>query len=159
MLRRKLISNSLNFQQTTAAATKRINTRKTNAYQPTFSKTLDTRKSGGATAKEKRPVHVAEQHAGKEIELNLSIVSDEEFDCDNKSDGKLVHTNIDDELQLFPREDNTQRRQVYTRTRYVTGENNETDTTGRKSKRLPFAKQTERLGGVPYYTNDNKQPD
>ena len=35
------------------------------------------------------------------MDLNLSIVSDEEFDCNNKSDRKPVHTNIDDELQLL----------------------------------------------------------
>ena len=38
------------------------------------------------------------------MDLNLSIVSDEEFDCYNKSDGKPVHTNIDDELQLLPKD-------------------------------------------------------
>ena len=27
----------------------------------------------------------------------------------------------------------------------------------RKSKRLPFANHTEKLGGVPYYTNNNKK--
>ena len=27
----------------------------------------------------------------------------------------------------------------------------------RKSKRLPFAKQTEKLGGIPYQTNNNKK--
>ena len=27
----------------------------------------------------------------------------------------------------------------------------------RRSNRLPFAKQTEKLGGVPYYTNNNKK--
>ena len=37
-----------------------------------------------------------------EVDLNLSIVSDEEFDCYNISEGKLVHTNIGDELQLLP---------------------------------------------------------
>ena len=38
------------------------------------------------------------------MDLNLSIVSDEEFDCYNKSDGKPVQTNIDDELQLLPKD-------------------------------------------------------
>ena len=35
------------------------------------------------------------------MDLNLSIVSDEELDCYNKSEGKPVHTNIDDDLQLL----------------------------------------------------------
>ena len=40
------------------------------------------------------------------MELDLSIVSDEEFQCYNKSDGKPIHTNLDDELQLLPKETN-----------------------------------------------------
>ena len=44
------------------------------------------------------------KNAEKEGDLNLSIVSGEEFDSYNKSDGKPVHTNIDDELQLLPKE-------------------------------------------------------
>ena len=35
------------------------------------------------------------------MDLKLSIVSDEEFECYNKSQGKPIHTNIDDELQLL----------------------------------------------------------
>ena len=38
------------------------------------------------------------------MDLNLSIVSDEEFDCYNISDGKPVHTTFDDELQLLPKD-------------------------------------------------------
>ena len=35
--------------------------------------------------------------------MNLSIISDDDdFECYNKSDGKPVHINIDDELQLLP---------------------------------------------------------
>ena len=41
----------------------------------------------------------------KEAELNLSIVREEDFDCYNKSDGKPVHTKIEDEIQFLPRDD------------------------------------------------------
>ena len=37
--------------------------------------------------------------------MNLSITSDEEFDSYYKSDGKLVHTNLHDEVQPFLKED------------------------------------------------------
>ena len=40
----------------------------------------------------------------KGVDLNLSIVSDEDFDCYNKSEGKPDHANIDDQLQLLPKE-------------------------------------------------------
>ena len=43
----------------------------------------------------------------KEADLNLSMKSDEDdFDCYNKSEGKPIHTNVDDELQLLPKENN-----------------------------------------------------
>ena len=29
--------------------------------------------------------------------------------------------------------------------------------TVRKSKRIPYAKQTKKLSGIPYYTNNNKK--
>ena len=35
--------------------------------------------------------------------LNLSIISDDDFECYNKSEGKPVQTNIEDELQLLPK--------------------------------------------------------
>ena len=37
------------------------------------------------------------------VTLNLSIISDDDFDCYNKSKGKPVQTNIEDELQLLPK--------------------------------------------------------
>ena len=40
----------------------------------------------------------------RETDLNISIVSDEEFGCYNKPEGKPVQTNIDDELQLLPKD-------------------------------------------------------
>ena len=39
-------------------------------------------------------------------DLNLSIISDDEFDCCSKSEGKPVQTNIEDELQLLPKDNN-----------------------------------------------------
>ena len=84
--------------------------------------------------------------------MKLSIISDDDdFECYNKSEGKPVHTNIDDELQLLPKENNLTLEQ---------GTNIEKPKTLepiRKSKRLPFARQTEKLGGVPYQTNNNKK--
>ena len=68
-----------------------------------------------------------------------------------KSEEKPVHTNIDNELQLLPKENNLTPEQ---------GTNIEKPKTlepTRKSKRLPFAKQTEKLGGIPYQTNNNKK--
>ena len=39
--------------------------------------------------------------------MNLSIIpDDDDFECYNKSEGKPVHTNIDDELQLLTKENN-----------------------------------------------------
>ena len=38
------------------------------------------------------------------MDKNLSIVSDEEFDCYNKSDGKPVQRVIDDDFQLLPKD-------------------------------------------------------
>ena len=33
----------------------------------------------------------------------------------------------------------------------------ESHLTVRKSKRIPYAKQTEKLGGIPYYANNNEK--
>ena len=84
------------------------------------------------------------------MELDLSIVSDEEFQCYNKSDGKPIHTNLDDELQLLPKETNlTPETGIKT--------TNEQNLSVRKSKRIPYAKKNEKLGGIPYQTNNNKK--
>ena len=80
--------------------------------------------------------------------MNLSLISDDDdddddFECYNKSEGKPVHTNIDDELQLLPKENSLNPEQ---------GTNIEKPKTlepVRKSKSLPFARQTEKLGGLP----------
>ena len=90
----------------------------------------------------------------KETDLNLSIVSDEEFDCYNKSDGKPVHTNIDDELQLLPKDNKlTPGQGIYKEKKKIT----EPQPSVRRSSRLPFAKQTEKLCGIPYQTSNNKK--
>ena len=84
--------------------------------------------------------------------MNLSIISDDDdFECYNKAEGNPVHTNIDDELQLLPKESNLTPEQG------INIEKPKTLEPTRKSKRLPFAKQTETLGGIPYQTNNNKK--
>ena len=87
------------------------------------------------------------------MEMDLSIVSDDEFQCYNTSEGKPVHTNLDDELQLLRKETNLTP-ETGTKTKDTTNEQNQTV---RKSKRIPYAKQTEKLGGIPYQTNNNKK--
>ena len=63
-----------------------------------------------------------------------------------------MHTNIENELQLLPKENNLTSEQGYI---YI--EKPKTPEPVKKSKRLPFAKQTEKLGGVPYQTNNNRK--
>ena len=87
------------------------------------------------------------------MELDLSIVSDGDFRCYNTSEGKPVLTNLDDELQLLPKQTN-----LNPETGIKTKEPiYEQHLTVRKSKRIPYAKQTGKLGGIPYYTNNNKK--
>ena len=81
-------------------------------------------------------------------DLDLSIVSDDEFNCYNNSEGKPISVNVDDELQIHPKE---------TRLSPETGINHDhiitkPTTPVRRSRRLPFAKQTDKLGGIPYQT-------
>ena len=85
-------------------------------------------------------------------DLNLSIISDDEFDCYNKSEGKQVQTNREDELQLVPKENNLTRSKVD----LIRKIKKPTESVGR-SNSLPSAKQTEKLCGVPYCTNKNKK--
>ena len=88
-------------------------------------------------------------------DLNFSIISDDnDFECYNKSEGKPVQTNIDDELQLLPKETNLTPEQG----RYK-GENKKEKSTEsvRRFNTLLFVRKTEKLGGVPYYTNNNKK--
>ena len=43
--------------------------------------------------------------AGKRMDLDLSMVlEDADFQCYNTAEGKPVHTNLDDEFQLLPKE-------------------------------------------------------
>ena len=78
------------------------------------------------------------KNTDKETDMNLSIISDDDdFECYNKSEGKPVHTNIDNELQLLHKENNLTPEQ---------GANIEKPKTLepiKKSKRLSFARQTE----------------
>ena len=89
------------------------------------------------------------------MELDLSMVSeDDDFQGYNTDEGKPVHTSIEGELQLLPKEtpltpetEKNNRRKTFT----------EPHQTVRRSKRLHFAKQTGKLGGVPYYTDNKKE--
>ena len=77
--------------------------------------------------------------ADKDADMSLSIISDEDdFDCYNRSEGKPVHTNIGDELQLLPKENNLTPEQG------INIEKPKTPEPIRKSKRLSFAKQTKK---------------
>ena len=73
-------------------------------------------------------------------DLNLSIISDDdEFEC-YKSEGKPVRINIDDELQLLPKETNLTPEQG----KYKGKNKIEKPTESvRRSNILPFARQTE----------------
>ena len=51
----------------------------------------------------------------------------------------------------------SQKKTIFSGTRYIYIEKPKRPEPVRKSKRLPFAKQTEKLGGVPYQTNNNKK--
>ena len=128
---RKLISNPLPFQQTTTTLTKRINSRQNAIDQPSCSKTLDN--NGGTPciySRKEAPKNTIthersedwlkrkELHRNNEgqftspnknntADLNLSIISDDDdFECYNKAEGKPIQVNIDDELQLHPKETN-----------------------------------------------------
>ena len=131
---RKLISNPLPFQQTTTAPTKQINTRQNTADQSTCSKTLDKLETNGIPCiysrteapkpsnqersedwikRKDQPRNNRGQFTpptknnDNETDMNLTIISDDDdFECYNKAEGKPVHTNIDDELQLLPKESN-----------------------------------------------------
>ena len=88
------------------------------------------------------------------MNLDLSMVSDDDdFQCYNTSEGKPAHTNVDDELQLLPKETNLTPDSGI-KTSLLSEESHQTV---RKAKRIPNAKQTEKLGGIPYYTNNNKR--
>ena len=83
-----------------------------------------------------------DKSVGKPMDLNLSMVSDDEFQCYNTSEGKPVHANIDDELQLLPKETNLTPETGIKTNPLI----NEPQQTVRKSKRIPNARQTEKNG-------------
>ena len=87
------------------------------------------------------------------MDLDLSMVSDDEFQCYNTSEGKPVHANIDDELQLLPNETNLTPETGIKTNPLI----NEPQLSVRKSKRIPNARQTEKLGGIPYSTNNKRK--
>ena len=103
--------------------------------------------------KPKKTIHQPREINGIPLDLDLSIVSDDNFQCYNTSEGKPVQTNLDDELQLLPKETNLTPG-TGIKTKDTTNEQNQSV---RKSKRIPLAKQTEKLGGIPYQTNNNKK--
>ena len=82
------------------------------------------------------------------MDLDLRMVLDDGFLFYNTSEGNSVHTNIDDELQLLSNETTPT-----TETCIKTEKNTpyEPHQALRRSQRLLFAKQIEKLGGVPYY--------
>ena len=175
VIHRKLISNPLPFHSNTTP-TKRINTRQTTAEQPSCSKStepqatcsyrrkeppkLDTHESSedwirrkDQPRNEKGQFTSPQKNTGNATDLDLSIISDEDFNCYNNSDGKPIHTNVEDELQIHPKEK---------KLTPETGINDGHTTTKpktpiRRSGRLPFAKQTKKLGGIPYQTNNNRK--
>ena len=80
------------------------------------------------------------------MDLDLSMVSNDEVQCYNTSEGKPVHANIDNELQLLPKETNLTSETVIKMNPLI----NEPQQTVRKSKRIPNARQTEKLGVIRY---------
>ena len=79
------------------------------------------------------------------MDFDLSMVS-EDFQCYNTSEAKPVHTDEPKETNLTL-EPGIKSNILYDEPRQ----------TVRKSKRIPYANQTEKLGGNPYYTNNNKK--
>ena len=131
VIHRKLISNPLPFQQTTTPA-KKINTRQNTVDQPTCSKTLDNATTSGAPciySRKETPKNIANYERSEDwskrkemprnnkgqfispnkntANLNLSILSDDDdFECYNKAERKPIQVDIEDELQLHPKETN-----------------------------------------------------
>ena len=175
IIHRKLMSNPLPFQSNTTP-TKRINTRQTAAVQPSCSKSAEPQATCSYRRKEppKPDTHEnsedrvqrkdqprnekgqftsPQNNTGNITDLDLTIISDDEFNCFNNSDGKPIHTNVEDELQIHPKK---------TRLTPQTGINHGHVTTTpktpiRRSRRLQFAKQTQKLGGNLYQRNNYRK--
>ena len=81
-------------------------------------------------------------------DLNLSIISDDDFDCYNMSEGKPVQTNIEDELQLLPKDNNLTPEQG----RYKQKNKKNPAESVRRSNRLLFAKKNQKVrrSTIPY---------
>ena len=126
IIHRKLISNSLPFQNVTTP-TKRTSTRQPTMDQPSCSKTTDS--PATCIFRRKEPPK-ADTHENSEdwirrkeqprnekgqftsplkntvnlTDLDLSVVSNDDFNSYNNSDSKPIHTNVEDELQIHPKE-------------------------------------------------------
>ena len=88
------------------------------------------------------------------MDFDLCMVSEvDDFQCYNTSEGKPIHTSLEDELQLLPKETNLTA-ETCIKANLLSDESHQTV---RKSERIPYAKQTEKLGGIPYYTKNNKK--
>ena len=97
------MSNPLHFWKATTPK-KKNSTKMTTPDQQSSSK--DTEKQAVCQNRRKEwkgTVHSADKSVDKTLDLDLSMISDNEFDCTNRSDGNLVHSNSDDELQLHPK--------------------------------------------------------
>ena len=126
VIHRKLISIPLPFQNAKTPM-KRISTRQATMEQPYCSKTTDSSTTCIYRRKEppkpnnhensevwirrkeqprneKGQFTSLQKNTGSLTDLNLSIVSDDEFNYYNNSDGKPIHTNIEDELQIHSKE-------------------------------------------------------
>ena len=79
--------------------------------------------------------------------MKLNIISDDEFECSNKSEGKQTSTTSCNSYQKKIKVSSKQG---------INSGKTKTSEPARKSKRLPYPKQIGKLGGVPYYTNNNK---
>ena len=88
------------------------------------------------------------------MDLDLTIVSDDDFQCYNTAEQKPVLSNVDVELQLRPDETTLT---PDTGIKIEKNQSAEPQQILRSSQRVPFAEQTQKLGGVPYYTENNKK--
>ena len=88
--------------------------------------------------KQQGPIYIIKQKLGREGNGPKSEhCVGEKFDCYKKSDGKPVHTNIDDELQLLPKDNKlTPGLGISKEKKIIT----EPQPSVRRSSKLPFAK-------------------
>ena len=90
------------------------------------------------------------------MDLDLSFVSDDYIQCYKTAEGKPVHTNIDDELQLLPKE-TTSTPETGIKIEENSSAEPQPQQLWRRSQRLRLAKQTEKQGGVPCYIENNRR--